>query len=128
MLYEIEKIYEEKPDIKDAQTKKEIEELIFQKNKFDYNRELFERIKTKKFQDKDFLKMANNRYETSKFNSVKDNKKFEMDLLNYFTLPLNSFTLINDHKDIVYLAKIRKFENVSISENKDEIKVLQAAN
>ena len=123
VLYEIEKIYEEKPDIKDAQTKKEIKELIFQKNKFDYNRELFERIKTKKFNDKDFLKMANNRYETIKFNSVKDNKKFEMDSIKLlYSLPLNSFTLINDHKDIVYLAKIRKFENVSISENKDEIK------
>ena len=122
VLYEIEKIYKEKPDIKDAQTKKEIKELIFQKNKFDYNRELFERIKTKKFNDKDFLKMANNRYETIKFNSVKDNKKFEMDSIKLlYSLPLNSFTLINDHKDIVYLAKIRKFENVSISENKDEI-------
>ncbi len=122
VLYEIEKIYKEKPDIKDAQTKKEIKELIFQKNKFDYNRELFERIKTKKFNDKDFIKMANNRYETIKFNSVKDNKKFEMDSIKLlYSLPLNSFTLINDHKDIVYLAKIRKFENVSISENKDEI-------
>ena len=67
--------------------------------------------------------MANNRYETIKFNSVKDNKKFEMDSIKLlYSLPLNSFTLINDHKDIVYLAKIRKFENVSISENKDEIK------
>ena len=36
-----------------------------------------------------------------------------------YSLPVNSFTLINDEKDNIYLAKIKKFENKE-SDDKSE--------
>ena len=39
-------------------------ELIFQKNKFDYNRKLIEKINNKEFNNNDFLKMGKNKIKT----------------------------------------------------------------
>ena len=76
ILYTIVNIEKKKPDLKDDQTKKEIVELISQKNKFEYNRELLDRIRNNKFSDSDFLKMSENNVQSTKLNSIKDNNKF----------------------------------------------------
>ena len=45
-----------------------------------------------------------------KINSVRDNKKFEINAVKLmYSLPINSYTLINDDKNYIYLAKITKF-------------------
>ena len=46
ILYNIKKIYEKDPNLKDNQIKEEIKELIYQKEKFDYNRKLLKRLMT----------------------------------------------------------------------------------
>ena len=59
--------------------------------------------------------------QTTKLNSVKDNKKFEINAVEIlYSLPINSFTLINDDKDNIYLAKVKKYEKQSIDINSDE--------
>ena len=56
--------------------------------------------------------MSEGKIETTKLNSIKDNKKFEINAVEVlYSLPLNSFTLINDEKNDIYLAKIKKFQN-----------------
>ena len=51
----------------------------------------------------DFLNMGNSKIETAKLNSIKDNKKFEINAVEIlYSLPLNSFTLINDEKNNIY--------------------------
>ena len=50
----LKKFEQRKPDLNDNQIKKEIIELIYQKNKFDYNRKLLEKINNKKFNNNDF--------------------------------------------------------------------------
>ncbi len=59
IIYEIKKKEERKPDLNDSQTKDEIIKLIVQKNKFDYNKNLLEQIRDKKFKEKDFLQLGN---------------------------------------------------------------------
>ena len=44
ILYKIDNINQREPDLSDASTKEEIVELIDQKNKFEYNRDLLKRI------------------------------------------------------------------------------------
>ncbi len=112
VLYKIDNIEQRTPDISDEQTKKEVIQLVFQKNKFDYNRELLEKIKNKEFTNDNFQKLGDGLVVTTKLNSIKDNNKFDINAVEIlYSLPVNSFTLINDEKNNIYLAKIKKFQN-----------------
>ena len=121
ILFEISKIEPKIPDLKDNQTKKEIIELVYQRNKFDYNRDLLEKITNKKFDENDFLKMSDNLIQNTKLNSIRDNKKFDISAVKVlYSLPINSFTLINDEENNIYLAKVKNFETLTIDSN-DEL-------
>ena len=115
ILYKIKNIDKKKPNLNDIQSKKEIIELVYQKERFEYNRQLLDKINNKKFSNDDFLKMTQNNIETIQLNSIRDNKKFEINAVELlYTLPVNSFTLINDDKDNIYLAKVKKFKDKNI--------------
>jgi peptidyl-prolyl cis-trans isomerase D len=123
ILYQINKSEEKSPDLKDAEFKEDIINLILQKNKFDFNKKLLEKIQNEKFNDNDFLKLGKEKVQTTTLNSIKDNKKFEIDAVELlYSLPLNSFTLINDENNQIYLAKIKKTINQSIDLNDDNFK------
>ena len=54
--------------------------------------------------------MGKNKIQKLQLNSIKDNKKFEIKFCKIlYSMPINSFTLINDEKNNIYLAKIKKF-------------------
>ena len=117
ILYNISNIEKKRPDLKNNQTKNEIIELFFQKNKFDYNRKLLENISNKKFTNDEFIKMGENKIETAKLNSIRDNNKFEINSVEIlYSLPKNSFTLISDDQNNIYLAKVKKFENIEFQD------------
>ena len=121
ILYKIRKIEERGPDLNDTQTRKEVIELVSQKNKFDYNRNLLEKVTQKNFNDDDFKKLGQNNIQILKLNSIKDNKKFDINSVEVlYSLQENSYTLINDEQNNVYLAKIKKFNNKIINENDDK--------
>ena len=93
------------------------------KNKFDYNRKLLEKISNKKFNNSDFLEMGQDKIKTTKLNSIKDNKKFDINAVEVlYSLPVNSFTLINDEEKNIYLAKVKKFQKELIDSNNDKFK------
>ena len=119
VLYNIRNIEQKKPDLKDNQTRNEIIELVSQKNKFDYNRKLLEKINNKEFNNDDFLKMGKKNIQSIKLNSIKDNKKFEISAVEVlYSIPVNSFTLINDEKNNIYLAKVKSIENDIVDKEK----------
>ena len=121
VLYKINSIKQKEPNLSDKQTKNEIIELVNQKNKFEYNRNLLDRIRNNEFNNNDFINMAKNEVETTKLNSIKDNKKFKIDAVEIlYSLPENSFTLINDDQNNIYLAKVKKFENEVLNNEKME--------
>jgi peptidyl-prolyl cis-trans isomerase D len=114
IIYEINNTNQKEPDLSDSQTKSEVIELVYQKNKFEYNRNLLDKIRNKSFKNDDFNKMGKNEIKSIKLNSIKDNKKFEINAVELlYSLPVNSFTLINDEENNIYLAKVYKFQNVS---------------
>ena len=121
VLYKIQKNESREPDITNSQTKEEILDLIFQKNKFDYNTNLIERIKNNEFNDNDFIQMGQQNIKTAKLNSIRDNKKFDINAVKIlYSLPINSFTLINDEKENIYLAKVKDYQ-VELIDNNNEI-------
>ncbi len=123
IIYDISKIEQREPDIKNEDTRLELLELISQKDKFDYNRDILERINSKNFTNKDFLEMGQNLIQNTRINSIRDNNKFEINSIKVlYALPETSFTLINDEQNNIYLAKVDRFQKKSSDINKDEIK------
>ena len=74
ILYQINNTTTKSPDIKDVELKEEILELISQKNKFEYNNDILNKIKSKNFDKNEFKKMGENEIESLILNSIKDNK------------------------------------------------------
>ena len=120
ILYKITKSEERPPDLNDSVLKEEILGLIYEKNKYEYNKKLIKKIEEGNFNNKNFVEMGNNKIKNLILNSIKDNKKFEIKAVELlYSLPLNSFTLINDDKSKIYLAKIKKKLNqTEVTESK----------
>ncbi len=123
ILYEISKIEQKIPNLNDSELKNELLELVYQKNKFEYNSKLLKQISDKTFDNNEFIKMGKNQIQTTTLNSIKDNKKFEINAIKVlYSLPINSFTLINDEENNIYLAKVKKFKIQTIDSNNDLFK------
>ena len=121
ILYNIKNIAETEPDLNDKLIKQEVIELVSQKNKFDYNKDLLDKITNKQFDNANFLQMGKGNIQTTKLNSIRDNKMFEINAVEVlYSLPVNSFTLINDEKNNIYLAKVKKFEEETVSANDEK--------
>jgi len=121
VLYNVKNVAETEPDLNDKQIKQEVIELVSQKNKFDYNKDLLDKITNKQFDNANFLQIGKGNIQTTKLNSIRDNKMFEINAVEVlYSLPVNSFTLINDEKNNIYLAKIKKFEEETVSANDEK--------
>ena len=119
ILYSISKTEGKTPDINDNLVKNEILELIFQKNKFDFNKDLIEKIQNKEFNNDTFLEMSKDLSENKTINSIEDNSLFSQNSIKLlYSLPINSFTLVNDNNNNIFLTKILKSEIKSL--NNDE--------
>jgi peptidyl-prolyl cis-trans isomerase D len=107
LLYSITNKYDRGPDMADQDTKEEIRELVYQKGKFDLNRSVLEEIQNKKFDDDKFKEMAGYSKEYLTINSIKDDDKFEANSVKIlYSLPINSYTLVNDKENKIYLVKL----------------------
>jgi peptidyl-prolyl cis-trans isomerase D len=123
IIYIIDNLNKKKPDIKDKEIKKEILKMVVQKNKFDYNRKLLEKIKDKKFDDSEFSKLGKDKIQFLTLNSIKDNKTFDINSVKMlYSLPIDTFTLINDDNGKVYLAKIKNYKDIDLKKDTDEFK------
>ena len=122
ILYKIIKSEQRSPSLDDPVIKEEVLGLMYEKKKYEYNRDLIEKIDKKNFNNTNFVEMGSNKIENLLLNSIKDNKKFDIKAVELlYSLPVNSFTLINDEMSNIYLAKIKNFQNVTM-ENNDKIK------
>ena len=122
IFYKIIKSEQRSPNLDDPTLREEILGLIYEKNKYEYNKDLIKKIDEKNFNNKNFVEMGNNKIKNLLLNSIKDNNKFDIKAVELlYSLPVNSFTLINDEMSNIYLAKIKSFQN-EIMENDDKIK------
>jgi peptidyl-prolyl cis-trans isomerase D len=107
LLYSITNKFDRSPDLTDQDTKEEIRELLYQKNKFDLNRSVLDEIQDRKFDDNKFKEMAGYSKEYLTINSIRDNNRFEANSVKIlYSLPLNSYTLVNDKENKIYLVKL----------------------
>ena len=85
---------------------------------------MLEKIKNKEFSENDFLKLGKDKIQSLTLNSIKDNKKFEINSVEIlYSLPIASFTLISDEKDKIYLAKIKRYDDVKLDKKTEDFKL-----
>jgi len=117
LLYSITNKFDRGPDLTDQDTKEEIRELVYQKGKFDLNRSVLEEIQSKKFDDNKFKEMAGYSKEYLTINSIRDSNRFEANSVKIlYSLPLNSYTLVNDKENKIYLVKLINSKKNTFSE------------
>ncbi len=126
LLYNIDNQYDRAPDLNDEIIKGEIVELIYQQGKFDYNREIIEKIQNKKFDNLKFEELAGSNKKYSSINSIEDDNLMDINSVKMlYALPVNSFALVNK-EDKIYLVKITGTNKNSF--NKTDEKYLKFIN
>ena len=107
LFYNISKQYNKNPNLKDDKTKSELVELIYQKGKFDFNRKILEEIQNKEFNNNKFEDLGSNNLLNLEIKTINDDSIFEINSIRMlYALPINSFTLINDKNNNIFLVKI----------------------
>ncbi len=107
LLYNVYNEYSKSPNLNDDKTKTELAELIYQKGKFDFNRKILEEIQSKEFNTNKFEELGNNELLNLEVKTVNDDATFDINSIKMlYTLPVNSFTLVNDKNNNIFLVKI----------------------
>ena len=121
LLFEITKINKVLPDKSDSEFINRIKENLILKKKYEYNKNLFEKIQNNKLNDSEFLKISSGQDNIKRItiDSINNNKKFDNESTKLiYSLPINSFVLVTDVKNNIYLGKIINIYTKSLSEDK----------
>ena len=121
IFYQIKKIDSKLPSLDNNLFKSQIRNLLFQKEKYQFNKKILDQISKKEFNQSNFEKLGNDTIKKIKLDSIKDNSKFEINSIEIlYSLPTKAFTLIADSKNNVFVAKIVNFEEHNITQNSDQ--------
>ena len=123
LLFQIANIENKIPEKTNESFKNFILTSLVEKEKFDYNKKIFEKINANEFSDIDFEKISNDKslFKNIELNSVKDNNFFDINSVEYmYSLPEKSFLLASDEKGKIYLAKIDKIKTKNIDNKKKD--------
>lgn len=125
IFYQIDKVNTKLPDLNDNKFKTQIKNLLFEKKKYEFNKNILEQISKKEFTQSSFNKLGKDELENIKLNSIKDDKKFEINSIEIlYSLPINTFTLIADNKNNIFVAKTKNYEDQKISQNSKEFNAI----
>ena len=120
MLFKIEQIKKILPSRDDNNFINLVRNTLFEKNKFDYNKNLLIKIQEKDFNESDFLNLVSDRniIKKDKVKSIKEDNKFSINSIKLlYSLPKNSFLLMNDDEKNIYVTKIENIFANNIKEN-----------
>ena len=123
LIFQVKNIENKIPEVTDKNFKNFILTKLVEKEKFDFNKKIFDKINANKFSDADFENVSSNKslYKNIELNSVKDNNFFEINSVEYiYSLPEKSFLLASDEKGEIYLAKINKIKTQNIDNKKKD--------
>ena len=121
ILYQIDKKNSKLPNIENPIIREQLTNLLFQKEKYEFNKKILDEIDSNKFNQTAFERLGKNFIEKIEIESIKDTKKFEANSIEIlYSLPLNDFTLISDENENIYVAKIVKFDEKKIKQDTKE--------
>ena len=121
VLYAINNINEIIPNSDNKIFKEKILSEMFKNNKFEYNKRLITKINNKEFKQKDFDSISANSINKIILDSINDDKKFTNESIKIlYAIPKNSFSLIADQNNNIYLAKTLNIYEQSIDKSSSD--------
>jgi peptidyl-prolyl cis-trans isomerase D len=118
IFYQIDNVIQKLPNLNNEKFVKQITNLLFQKEKFEFNNNILSQLDKNEFNQASFDKLGNGEVEKTQLNSIKDINKFENNSVKIlYTLPINTFTLIADNDENIFVAKIINFEDTKLSQD-----------
>ena len=121
IFYNIEQIISKSPDLNNKNIYEEMKKFVYERNKFEFHREILEKINNGTFLEKNFDELGTGIIENVTLNSVKDNNIFNINSVKIlYSLPIGSFTLINDDENNIYLSKNKSMTEESINYDSDK--------
>ena len=121
IFYQIDKIENKLPSLSNNKFKTQIKNLLFQKEKFEFNKDIINRINNKNFNQTSFEKLGGDEIKKIRLDSIEDDKKFEITSVEVlYSLPINTFSLVADGKKDIFIAKVTNYEDKIISQNSDK--------
>ena len=120
LLFEVTKINKVLPSKSEMKFIERVKENLILKKKYEYNKDLFQKIQDKKFNNDEFVKISDNGEnllnETIK--SLDDNSIFDKDSVSLiYSLPENSFVLLTNDNNKIFLAKVNKIYTKNLPKN-----------
>ena len=125
IFYQIDNIKLKLPNLDDNKFTKQIKNLLYQKEKFEYNKNILDQLDKKKFKETSFNKLANGKIKKIQINSAKDMDKFEANSIEVlYSLPINEFTLIADKENNIFIARVISYKDTNVSQNSSIFKAI----
>ena len=126
VLYQINQINRILPEINNKKFNDKVREILYQKNKYEFNKKIADKINENKFTHEKFkdLSAKNSiKIEKTRLDSINDNKKFtEKSMKLIYSMPQASYLLVNDTENNIYLVNILKINEENLSKNSDKFK------
>ena len=121
IFYQIDNIQSKLPNLDNVKFTKQIKNLLFQKEKFEFNKDILDQLDNKKFNEVSFNELGDGEIETVQLNSIKDFNKFENNSVEIlYSIPINTFTMIADKEDNVFVAKVIRQKDITIEQNSNK--------
>jgi len=121
IFYQINNIDSKLPTLSDIKFKEQIKNLLYEKKKFEFNKGILEKINKNEFKQASFDKLGISLIKKVKLSSIEDDKIFEINSIKIlYSLPINTFTLITDENNNVFISKIVDYQEQNISKNSSE--------
>ena len=118
IFYNIDDLDTKLPSLTDNNFKEQIKNLLYQKQQYEFNKNILDKINEKKFNQSSFDELGKNNIKKITLNSIEDDVKFEKNSTQIlYSLPINSFTLIGDKQNNIFISKIVDYEEENITKN-----------
>ena len=118
IFYNIDSTNTKLPNLEDEKFKIQIKNLLYQKEKYEFNKKILNEISEKKFNQTSFEEYGEDNIKKIKLSSIEDDKKFEKNSIKLlYSLPINSFTMIADKENNVFVAKTINYEVKSLTKS-----------
>ena len=120
LLFEVTKINKVLPSKSEIKFIERVKENLILKKKYEYNKDLFQKIQDKKFNNDEFVKISKNGENllNETIRSLDDNSIFDKDSVSLiYSLPENSFVLLTNDNNKIFLAKVNKIYTKNLPKN-----------
>ncbi len=120
LLFEISKINKILPNTSDKEFLTQVKNNLILKKKYEFNKEIYQKIEDKEFNNNDFIKIAKNKNNIKNvtIKNINDKEIFDEDSVKLiYSLPKESFVLITGNNNKIFLANIKNTSYTNLDKN-----------